>query len=58
MDQQEAAAAQAQKAAEMADVQDYLEMMTARDQTYLDSLEVQTPEAEPEAETEDMPDNA
>ena len=61
MDQQEATAAQSQKTAEMQEVQDYLDMMTARDEAYLDSLEVQTPttqsevESQPEVEAQDMP---
>ena len=41
------AAAQSEKDAEMKEVYDYLEYMTARDQAYLDSLEP-TAEAQPE----------
>jgi len=59
------AAAQAQKDAEMAEVQDYLTYMDQRNEEYLASvglLETQPaeaqPEAQPEAEPEDMPDNA
>ena len=63
MAQEEMAAAQSEKDAEMKEVYDYLEYMTARDQAYLASLEP-TAEAQPEAEAEaqpeaeDMPDNA
>lgn len=61
MAQDEMAAAQAQKAAEMKEVTDYLAYMDQRNEAYLDSvglLETQPAEAEPEAEAEDMPDNA
>ncbi len=61
MAQEEMAAAQLQKDAEMKEVYDYLEYMTARDQAYLDSLEPTAeaqPESQPEAESQDMPDNA
>lgn len=61
MAQEEMAAAQLQKDVEMKEVYDYLEYMTARDQAYLDSLEPTAeaqPESQPEAESQDMPDNA
>ena len=63
MAQEEAAAAQAQKDAEMKEVTDYLAYMDQRNEAYLASvglLETQPAEAQPEAEAEpeDMPDNA
>ena len=63
MAQEEAAAAQAQKDAEMKEVTDYLAYMDQRNEAYLASvglLETQPAEAqpEPEPEAEDMPDNA
>ena len=64
MAQDEMAAAQLEKNAEMKEVYDYLEYMTARDQAYLDSVglseSTQPAEAQPESEAEaqDMPDNA
>ena len=62
MAQEEAAAAQAQKDAEMKEVYDYLEYMDQRNEEYLASVGLleTLPEAqpEPEPEAEDMPDNA
>ena len=61
MAQEEAAAAQAQKDAEMKEVTDYLAYMDQRNEAYLASvglLETQPAEAQPEPEAEDMPDNA